>query len=444
MGGRIFGKQVSSFQIVILGFVAVILLGTGLLMLPVSSRAGTWTSIDDALFTATSAVCVTGLVVKDTAIYWSFFGQAVILILIQIGGLGLVTVTAFIALVSGKRISLFQRSLLQESVSAPQLGGIVKMVRFICIVVFVIELLGAVVMMPTFCKAYGTAGIWMSVFHSVSAFCNAGFDVMGGRTGKYSSLTAFSANPGIVMPICLLIIIGGIGFMTWRDMVDNRLHFKKYRMQSKVIITTTFILILLPAVLYFLHDFAAYPLKERLSLAFFQAVTPRTAGFNTADLSSMTSTGRTVMIALMLIGGSPGSTAGGIKTTTIAVLAANTIGIIRRKKNVKMFGRRIEDSIVKTAAALLTLYLCFAIASACVISAIENLPIGTCLFETVSAIGTVGLSLGLTPSLGLISHIILILLMFFGRVGGLTLLFAAINSNGVEFSQYPIEKIHVG
>ena len=225
MNKGLFKKKPSSFQIIIAGFGGLILLGTLVLMLPISSRSGQWTSLEEAWFTSTSAVCVTGLVVHDTATYWSAFGKTIILILIQIGGLGLVTVTAFIALVSGKRISLFQRSLLQESVSAPQVGGIVKMVRFICNVVFVIELLGAVVMMPTFCKAYGTAGIWMSVFHSVSAFCNAGFDVMGGRTGKYSSLTAFSANAGIVVPICLLIIIGGIGFMTWRDMVDNRLHF---------------------------------------------------------------------------------------------------------------------------------------------------------------------------------------------------------------------------
>ncbi|MCR5006552.1 MAG: Trk family potassium uptake protein [Clostridiales bacterium] len=444
MSKRLFKKKPSSFQIIIAGFGGLILLGTLLLMLPVSSRSGQWTSLEEAWFTSTSAVCVTGLVVHDTATYWSAFGKAIILILIQIGGLGLVNVTAFFALVSGRRISLFQRSLLQESVSAPQVGGIVKMVRFICIVVFAIEVLGAIVMMPIFCDAYGASGIWMSVFHSVSAFCNAGFDVMGGRTGKYSSLTAFSANAGIVLPICLLIIIGGIGFYTWQDMVDNRLHFKKYRMQSKVIITTTLILILVPAVLFFLHDFAAYPLKERLSLSFFQAVTPRTAGFNTADLSLMTGTGRTLMIALMLIGGSPGSTAGGIKTTTIAVLVANAAAIIRRKKSVKMFGRRIEDSNVKTAATLLTLYLFFAITGACIISTVEDLPVASCLFETVSAIGTVGLSLGLTPGLGLVSHIILILLMFFGRVGGLTLLFAAVNSNGVEVSQYPIEKIHVG
>ena len=441
---RSFSKKLSSFQIIIAGFGGLILLGTFLLMLPIASKNGQWTSLEDACFTSTSAVCVTGLVVHDTATYWSAFGKGVILCLIQIGGLGLVTVTAFIALLAGKKISLFQRNLLQESVSAPQVGGVVKMVRFICIVVFAIEVLGALAMLPTFCSAYGGAGVWMAIFHSVSAFCNAGFDVMGGKSGHYSSLTAFSTHMGIVIPICLLIIIGGIGFMTWQDVMEHRLHFKRYRMQTKVILTTTLVLILVPTLLFFFCDFAAWPLKERLSLSLFQAVTPRTAGFNTADLSLMTGAGRSVMIALMLIGGSPGSTAGGIKTTTIAVLAANAVAVIRREKSVKMFGRRIEDSNVKTAAALLVLYLNFAIAGACIISAIEGVGMGTCLFETVSAIGTVGLSLGLTPSLGLISHIILILLMFFGRVGGLTLLFAAINSNGVELSQYPIEKIHVG
>lgn len=438
------GKKLSSFQIIITGFMALILVGTFLLMLPVSARAGQWTSFEDALFTSTSAVCVTGLVVHDTATYWSLFGHTVILILIQIGGLGIVTFAAFIAAISGRKISLLQRSLLQESISAPQLGGIVKLTGFIFKVAFLVELLGALMMMPVFCGEYGLSGVWMSFFHSVSAFCNAGIDITGSRTGTYSSMTFFGDRVGLVLPMCLLIVIGGIGFVTWNDIAKHKHHFRRYRMQSKVILMTTLLLILLPAAIMFFNDFSMYPLKERVCYSVFQAVTPRTAGFNTVDLSAMTSAGRALIIILMLIGGSPGSTAGGMKTTTAAVLFANAMAIVRRKRDPRLFRRRIEDSTVKTASTLLVLYLFLTVVAAFIISIFDKIPIGVCIFETASAIGTVGLSLGITPSLSLPAHLILIVLMFLGRVGGLTLLYAAISSKGVEMSQYPVEKINVG
>ena len=438
------GKKLSSFQIIIVGFMGLILVGTCLLMLPVSARAGQWTSFEDALFTSTSAVCVTGLVVHDTATYWSLFGHTVILILIQIGGLGIVTFAAFIAAISGRKISLLQRSLLQESISAPQLGGIVKLTGFIFKVAFLVELLGALMMMPVFCGEYGLPGVWMSFFHSVSAFCNAGIDITGSRTGAFSSMTFFGDRVGLVLPMCLLIIIGGIGFVTWSDIAKHKHHFRRYRMQSKVILMTTLLLILLPAAIMFFNDFSMYPLKERICYSVFQAVTPRTAGFNTVDLSAMTSAGRALIIILMLIGGSPGSTAGGMKTTTAAVLFANAMAIVRRKRDPRLFRRRIEDSTVKTASTLLVLYLFLTFAAAFIISIFDKLPIGVCIFETASAIGTVGLSLGITPSLSLPAHLILVVLMFLGRVGGLTLLYAAISSKGVEMSQYPVEKINVG
>ena len=444
MGGRIFGKQVSSFQIVILGFVAVILLGTGLLMLPVSSRAGGWTSIEDALFTATSAVCVTGLVVRDTGTYWSFFGQAVILLLIQIGGLGIVTVTAFIATVSGRKITLLQRSMLQESLSAFQVGGIVKLTWFICRVALLAELLGALLMLPSFLSLYGRSGIWMALFHSVSAFCNAGFDVMGAYTGPYSSLTSFSARAGIVLPVTLLIVVGGIGFLTWDDMAKHRFRLRRYRMQSKVILTATALLVLLPALVFFLNDFSDFGLKERALAALFHAVTPRTAGFNTVDLNRLTSASRAMTVVLMLVGGAPGSTAGGVKTTTVAVLLSNAVAVIRRRKDPRLFNRRIDEDTVKSASTLLMLYLLLALLGAFVISAREGLSFETCLFETASAIGTVGLSLGITPALGLLSRGVLVGLMFFGRAGALTLLFAAVNSIEPQVAQYPLGRINVG
>lgn len=444
MQARLSRNRLSPFRIIITGFGAVILIGTLLLMLPISAKARQWTSIENALFTATSAVCVTGLVVQDTATYWSAFGQAVILVMIQIGGLGIVSVAAFIATISGKKVSLLQRSVLQESISAHQVGGLVKMTAFIFEVAFLIELIGAVLMFPVFFKAYGAYGIWMSVFHSVSAFCNAGFDIMGDKTGIFTSLTAFSDQIWIVIPVCLLIVIGGIGFLTWEDIAEKRFHVKKYRLQSKVVLTTTAVLIVIPAMILFFNDFSFFPLKERICLSVFHAITPRTAGFNTIEMSSLTGAGRAMTIALMVIGGSPGSTAGGLKTTTIAVLIANVVAVIRRRKSTQLFGRRIEDSTIKTASTLMIIYLGWILLGAFMISIIDGLPIGVCLFETASAVGTVGLSYGITPSLGLISHLILIGLMFFGRVGGLTLMYAALSYTGNEFSQCPVEKINVG
>ena len=444
MGGRRFPKKLSTFRIIILGFAAVILAGTVVLMLPAAVRSGNRPTFECALFTATSAVCVTGLIVKDTASYWSAFGQAVILLLIQIGGLGVVTVAVLISIISGKKISLLQRSMLQDSISAHQVGGIVRLVSFIFRTAMIIELTGALLMLPTFCRHYGLSGIWMSVFHSISAFCNAGFDIMGDKTAPFSSLTAFQSHLGIILPICFLIAAGGIGFLTWDDIATKKWRFRQYRMQTKTVLTTTAVLIIVPMLFLFFRDFSAYPLKERLCLSLFQSVTPRTAGFNTADLTAMKSTGRMLLIALMLIGGSPGSTAGGMKTTTAAVMTANALSVFRKKRNVRMFGRRLEESTVRSAAALMMMYLLLTLTGTAAIMIAEDLPAGACLFETASAIGTVGLTLGITPSLSLTSHIILIFLMFFGRVGGLTLMYAAIPNKTVEIAQCPVEKITVG
>ena len=444
MSGRVFGKQLTSFQIIIAGFLAVILTGTLLLALPVSSAAGRWTEVGDALFTAVSAVCVTGLVVRDTATYWSFFGQAVILLLIQIGGLGIVSLTAVIANASGKKISLLQRSMLQDTISAHQLGGVVSLTAFVCRAALITELAGALLMLPAFCSACGPSGIWMSVFHSVSAFCNAGFDVMGARTGEYSSLTSFSGSFAVVLPICLLIMIGGIGFLTWDDVAVHKFRFKRYRMQSKVILSATALLVLIPAAIFFLNDFSDLGLRERFCVSLFHAVTPRTAGFNTVDMGRLSSAGRAMTVVLMLIGGSPGSTAGGVKTTTAAVLLANAAAVVRRRKNPRLFSRRIDEDTVKSASTLLILYLFLTLAGAFVISVVEGLPYESCLFEAASAIGTVGLSLGITPALGFVSRGVLMGLMFFGRVGALTLLFAAVNTNRVETAQFPVGRISVG
>ena len=437
-------RGLTSFQIIILGFAGVILVGALLLMLPISTKSGTVTPFNEALFTSTSAVCVTGLVVQDTATYWSAFGQSIILVLIQIGGLGVITVAASFALLSGRKISLMQRSTMQEAIAAPKVGGIVRLTFFVLKVTFLIELLGALVMMPTFIGDFGAKGIWMSFFHSISAFCNAGFDIMGTEDAKFASITSYLGNPVINVTVMLLIVIGGIGFLTWEDICTNKLHFKRYRMQSKVILVTSALLILFPALFLFFVDFADMPMKERVLSSLFQSVTPRTAGFNTADLTAMTGAGQAIIIVLMLIGGSPGSTAGGMKTTTFAVLLATAFSIFRRKEDTQIFKRRVDHSVVRNAATILMMYIVLFFGGAVMISAAEELPFSSCLYETASAIGTVGLTLGITPQLGTLSQCVLMVLMFFGRVGGLTLIYAALSGTGKKLSKLPQERITVG
>ncbi len=437
-------KHLTSFQIIIIGFTSVILFGAILLMLPVSAKDGSITPFNEALFTSTSAVCVTGLVVNDTASYWSGFGQAVILTLIQIGGMGVITIGAAIAVLSGKKLSLMQRSTMQEAIAAPKMGGIVRLTGFIIKVTLLLELLGFISMLPVFAKDFGIKGVWMAFFHSVSAFCNAGFDLMGTKEAPFVSIMSYSGNPVVNITIMLLIIIGGIGFLTWDDIYTNRHHIKKYRIQSKIILVTTGILIVMPAVYFFIYEYSGLPMGERILSSLFQSITPRTAGFNTTDLTFLSGTGQCIMIILMLIGGSPGSTAGGMKTTTIAVLFSNAVSVFRRKEDAEFFGRRIDKDAVRNAATILMMYLILFISGALIISITEGLPISVCLFETASAVGTVGLTLGITPALGIVSQSVLILLMFLGRVGGLTLIYATFSNTGRNLSKLPREKITVG
>ena len=336
-------------------------------MLPVATKEGVVTPFSDALFTATSAVCVTGLVVHDTATYWSNFGQFII-----------------------------------------------------------VELLGAAALFPVFWQEFGLVkGLWYALFHSISAFCNAGFDLMGIKE-PFSSLVDYADNPVVSVAIPLLIIIGGIGFLTWDDIRTNRLHITRYRMQSKVILVVTGSLILLPGIYFFLFEFAREPVGKRLLLSFFQAVTPRTAGFNTADLTAMSESGQTIITMLMLIGGSPGSTAGGMKTTTLAVLLANALAVFRRNEYPQFFNRRISKETISQAATIFAMYLGLFLLGGMAICCVEDISLEAALFETASALGTVGLTLGVTPGLGGVSRLILIFLMYFGRVGGLTLIYAVL------------------
>ena len=442
---RLIGKyRITTFQIIVFSFLILVLSGTFLLMLPAASRADGSAGFSDCLFTATSAVCVTGLVVRDTMTSWTFFGQAVLLLLIQIGGMGVVTAAAVIAFVAGRKIGLMQRSVMQEAISAPQVGGIVRLTKFIVAVTAAAELLGAALMLPAFVPLFGWGkGIWLSLFHSISAFCNAGFDLMG-ESGAFISMAGFCQHALVNVVLVLLITMGGIGFLIWNDIREYGLHFSRYRLQSKIVLITSGVLILIPFLWIFLLEMQDTPAAERILPALFQSVTLRTAGFSTVDLNGISDGGKALMILWMLTGGSPGSTAGGMKTTTVAVILITLFSVIRRKQEVECMGRRIGTDVVRNAVAIAAIYFLLFFPGGLIISRMENLPLMTCLFETASAVGTVGLSLGITPNLGTGSRLILIVLMFLGRVGSLTLIYAAQSVHSPVQRQCPLEKVTVG
>ena len=441
-------KQITPAQIIILGFALLILTGALLLMLPFSTSTPGGASFLDALFTTTSATCVTGLVVHDTALYWSQFGQLVILLLIQIGGMGVVTVAVAVFIFSGKKISLKQRWVMQESISAPQVGGIVRMTGFILRTLFLLEGIGAAVLAFRFCPEFGLAkGLWYSVFHSISAFCNAGFDLMGIKS-PFSSLTDYTGDPVVSLTIPILIILGGIGFMTWKDVREHKWHFRLYTLQTKLILTTTAGLILIPTLLFFFFFFIrpvwdSMTLGERLLASFFQAVTPRTAGFNSVDLTALSEPSQALTIVLMLIGGAPGSTAGGFKVTALAVLFVNASAVLRHRSCTQCYGRRLMPEALTNAMTIVLMYLILFFAGGAIICGLEGIPLMDAMFETASAIGTVGLTLGATPTLGTASKLILIFLMYFGRVGGLTLIYALLANKPQPASMPPQERVTV-
>lgn len=435
--------KLTTFQIIIYAFALAVFIGSLLLCIPISSKNGTSVSYFDALFTSTSAVCVTGLVVKDTWNYWSAFGKTVILLLIQIGGLGIVTVTLLIFMLSGRKISLSQRLIMKDAISADRVGGILRLTSFIIKLTLAFETVGSLIMYPVFSKEYGSVkGLGYAVFHSVSAFCNAGFDLMGSY-GDFSSLCPYKDNIIINLTIMMLIVCGGLGFLTWKEISVNKFNWHRYSLQSRSVLFMTILLILVPAVFFFTVEFQTLPMRERLLSSFFQSITTRTAGFNTQSLDNLSDNGKMIMIILMLIGGAPGSTAGGMKVTTIIVLVASAFSTFKDSNVTSLFRRTIRNEIIKKAAALFFMYSALFISSAMIISQVEKIPILTCLYETASAIGTVGLSLGITPTLSILSRSILIFLMFFGRVGGMTVVFAAITYKQTQ-GKYPTEDISIG
>ena len=422
-------KKLTYTQIIVLSFFVIILVGTTLLCFPFSSRTNEWTPFLDSMFTATSATCVTGLIVYDTYLHWSLFGQVVIICLIQIGGLGVMTCIALIALFLKKRISIAERRLLMQSAGALQMSGIVKLMRRILMGTVIIEGTGVVIFSLVFVPKMGFAeGVWNAIFHSISAFCNAGFDLMG-KYGAFSSLanTEYAFHPVVNLTIMALIVIGGIGFIVWTDFVRHGFHLSRYETHSKIVLTVTATLLVLGTVLFYIfeynHSLAGLTTWQKILASAFHSVTPRTAGFNTVFLNKLSNSGALLTTILMFIGGSPGSTAGGIKTTTFMVVLvgafASAKGLGGRSTS---FKRRVDEETIIRASAITTIYAIAVLTAVLIISAIEPFSFMQILFETVSAIGTVGLTMGITPQLTPLSHSILIFLMFAGRVGGLSLM----------------------
>ena len=436
--------RLNYFQKIILGFAALILFGAFLLMLPISSNERVYTPFLNALFTSTSASCVTGLIVYDTAVHWSFFGQVVILILIQIGGLGVAVAVSSLILLSGKRIGYSQRNTLANSISISSQGGIMKMLIFLLKWTGVIEFFFAILLATQFIPEFGwRRGLWYSIFHSVSAFCNAGFDLMGIKS-PYSSLTGYAENPIVNLSIMSLILLGGLGFMTWQDIAKNKGNLHRYRLQSKIILSTTIFLVLLPALFYFFVEFREMPMESRILASFFTAITPRTAGFNTVDFSKFSDSGIFLQTLLMLVGAAPGSTGGGMKITTMTVLFLTSVAIFRNNSRTEAFGRTIPGEVIRNATTIAFMYICLCVLSGMFISLHENLPLLTTSFETASAIATVGLTLGITPKLSPVSHVMLISLMYIGRVGGLCLIYAVFPNANPNKGRLVEENVIVG
>ena len=437
-------------QIIVLCFFSLISVGTILLMLPISTHNPGGAPFETALFTATSAVCVTGLIIEDTAQYWTSFGQTVIILLIQIGGMGVVTIGVILMMFSGRKIGIRQRWIMQESISAPHVGGIVRMTGMILFTTMLVELTGAVFMAFRFIPQYGLGrGLWFSVFHAISAFCNAGFDLMGVNGEPFVSMTSYSSDPLVCLTLAALILIGGLGFMTWKDIKEYKFKFVRYSLQSKLILFTSALLIVGGFIFMFFYEFGQpqwdyMSTGERATAAIFQTISPRTAGFNTVDLNNLSAGGKIITILLMLVGGAPGSTAGGFKITTLAVVILCIRATYQGRENASAFGRRVSSQSMRNAAAIFTLYLLLFLTAGIFISCYDKVPLMSALFETSSAIATVGLSLGITPGLSTISHFILICLMFFGRVGGLTLIYAVASGAGADGSRFPQEPVAIG
>ena len=438
-------------SILALGFLAVILTGAVLLALPAAARDGRSIGWFDSLFTATSAVCVTGLVAVDTGTAFSLFGQLVLLALIQVGGLGFMVFATMLMMMLGRRISIRGRMLIRESMNTDSLSDLGGLTKLYLLLSLAIELAGTILLSSRFVPLYGwKRGLWMALFHAVSAFCNAGFDLFGG----YASLTAFSADPLVLLTVAGLIILGGLGFSVILETIRNRQGFRSLSLHTRIVLLATFALLLAGTSFYWIAErtnagtLAGRGEGERLLNAFFQSVTMRTAGFNSFDLSRFRDGSKLFSCFLMSIGASPASTGGGIKTTTAAALALLMLSVVRGESEVNVAKRRLPEEITRRALAVAVLFLTTLLAGTLIISLIEDgrFPLADILFEASSAMGTVGVSAIGTPNLLPASRAVLLPMMFLGRVGPLTLAVAVAKRQGAarSVSKYPEEKIMIG
>ena len=434
-------------QILALGFLGVILVGALILTLPISTTKGESTNFLDALFTATSAVCVTGLIVVDTGTYWNAFGQTVIMILIEIGGLGFMSFTTLIAIILGKKITLRERLILQDAMNTFNIQGLVKMVRYVLIFTVSVQFFGALLFSTQFVPEYGLGkGIFYSIFHSIYAFCNAGFDILG----KFNSLTSYNSNAVVILVASALIIIGGLGFTVWSELYSSK-SLRKVSLHSKMVILMTVVLVVGGTLLMFLFEnnnintIADMSFIDKVMNSFFASVTPRTAGFNSIPTDGMTTAGKFLTIILMFIGGSPGSTAGGIKTTTIGILIVTIVCVIQGREDAEVFKRRFSKDLVYKAFTLIFIGLSLVIVVTMLLSYTEKGVSFIALFyETVSAFGTAGLTLGLTSELSNIGKVLIIFMMYLGRVGPLTVVLSITRKKRNTGIKYPEGKILIG
>lgn len=442
-------KRFTPAKTLALGHLMTIFVGAFLLMLPISSTNGQWTDFLSSLFTSTSATCVTGLVVVDTASHWSLFGQIVILCLIQVGGLGFVSMGVLFSMFLKRRIRLGTRTLLSESLNTDSIGGVIRLVRKALLGTLIIEGIGMLCLATVFIPQFGILqGFWFSLFHSVSAFCNAGFDILGEVYEPYASLVPYAGNVVINVVIMSLIVIGGIGFVVWSDLLEHRLQFRKYRLHTKIVLVMTTFLLVGGCLLFYYFEqdgvLKGLSVPEQLMYAMFSSVTARTAGFNTVDYASVRECSILLMIVLMYIGGSPGSTAGGIKTTTASALVLSLISNIRGEYGTNVFNRQISNENIRKSSNLLVLTLILAVGSIMAICGFQNLDMMDVAFEVFSALGTVGLTVGITRDLLPICKVILIVLMYLGRVGTMSFAYGFFEKKKVPALQNPVEKVMVG
>ncbi|NLK95409.1 MAG: Trk family potassium uptake protein [Clostridiales bacterium] len=441
------GINLNGVRILSIGFFVAIIIGAILLTLPISSANGEATNFLDSLFTSTSAVCVTGLITVDTGTHWSTFGQTVIILLIEVGGLGFMSFATMIAVLLGKKITLKERLVMQEALNTFSIQGMVRMVKYVLGFTFLVQIFGALLLSTQFVPEYGIIkGMGFSFFHSISAFCNAGFDLFG----NFTSLTNHNTNSVIILTISFLIIIGGLGFTVWLE-IYNYNGTRKLSLHSKIVILITSLLLVIGTILFLAVEFensntiGNMGVKDKLLNSFFSSVTPRTAGFNSVDTNGTTNAGKLLTVILMFIGGSPGSTAGGLKTVTFGVILLTVISVIRGREDTEVFERRIPKEIVYRSFAIFIIAFTLVLTVAMILSITEpDEKFIDLLYEATSAFGTVGITTGVTQRLSTVGKIIIMITMYLGRVGPLTVAFAIIRSRKKTGIKYPKGKILIG